>query len=139
MKALLVVAAIFLAFPVLAEPPEIRIPQQDIDLIKTTGSVDVTGTNSHGGAESFTVHDAKAIKQFVELLTSERYVAVPKNLKPDFKSPSRYNVKLSSGGNVLLEFQVIADDVLDFPGDDNFYMESERHSDILLAPLLRLR
>ena len=139
MKALLLAAGIFLSLPLLAEPPEITIPRSDIDLIKTTGSVDVTGTNSHGGAESFTVHDAKAIKQFVELLTSERYVAVPKNLKPDFKSPSRYDVKLSSDGTVILEFQVIADDVLDFTGDDNYYMESERHSDILLAPLLRLR
>ena len=139
MKALLLAAGIFFALPALAAPPEICIPQSDIDLIRSTGSVDVTGTNSHGGAESFTVHDAKAIKQFVGLLTSERYVAVPKNLKPDFKSPSRYDVKLSSNGNVILEFQVIADDVLDFPGDANYYMESERHSDILLAPLLRLR
>jgi hypothetical protein len=139
MKALLLAAGIFLALPVLAAPPEISIPRSDIDLIKTTDSVDVTGTNSHGGAEAFTVHNAKAIKEFVGLLTSERYNAVPKNLKPDFKSPSRYDVKLSSGGNVVLEFQVIADDVLDFTGDDNFYMESERHSDILLAPLLRLR
>jgi hypothetical protein len=139
MKALLLAAGIFLSLPVLAAPPEISIPRSDIDLIKTTGSVEVTGTNSHGGAEAFTVHDTKAIKQFVELLTSERYVAVPKNLKPDFKSPSRYDVKLSSGGNVILEFQIIADDVLDFTGNDNFYMESERHSDILLAPLLRLR
>jgi hypothetical protein len=139
MKALLLAAGIFLSLPVFAAPPEIRIPQPDIDLIKTTDSVDVTGTNSHGGAEAFTVHNFKAIKEFVGLLTSERYQAVPKNLKPDFKSPSRYDVKLSSGGNVVLEFQVIADDVLDFPGDENFYMESERHSDILLAPLLRLR
>jgi hypothetical protein len=139
MKALLLAAALFLALPALAAPPEISIPRSDIDLIKTTGSVDVSGTNSHGGAESFTVHDAKAIKQFVELLTSERYVAVPKNLKPDFKSPSRYNVRLSSGGTMILEFQVIADDVLDFSGAPNFYMESERHPDILLAPLLRLR
>ncbi len=139
MKALLAAATVFLALPVLAEPPEIRIPQRDIDLIKTTDFVEVTGTNSHGGAESFTIHNAKAIKEFVELLTSERYNAVPKNLKPDFKSPSRYDVKLSSGGTQVLELQVIADSVLDFPGDDSFYMESERHSDILLAPLLRLR
>jgi hypothetical protein len=139
MKALLLAAAVFLALPALAAPPEISIPRSDIDLIRTTGSVDVTGTNSHGQPEAFTVHDAKAIKEFVHLLTDERYVAVPKNLKPDFKSPSRYDVKLSSGGNMVLEFQVIADDVLDFPGDDNYYMESERYSDILLAPLLRLR
>ncbi len=81
MKALLAAATVFLALPVLAEPPEIRIPQRDIDLIKTTDFVEVTGTNSHGGAESFTIHNAKAIKEFVELLTSERYNAVPKNLK----------------------------------------------------------
>ena len=37
------------------------------------------------------------------------------------------------------ELQVIADSVLDIPNDDSFYMESDRHSDILLAPLLRLR
>ena len=139
MKALLLTAAVFLALPALAAPPEIRIPQGDIELIRTTGSVEVTGTNNHGQPEAFTVHDSKAIKEFVGLLTSERYNAVPKNLKPDFKSPSRYDVKLSSNGNVILEFQVIADDVLDFTGDDNFYMESERYSDILLAPLLRLR
>jgi hypothetical protein len=139
MKALLLAAGIFVALPALAEPPAIRIPQSDIDLIKSTGSVEVTGTNSHGGAESFTVHDAKAIKQFVELLTSERYIPVPKNLKPDFKSPAHYDVKLSSGGNVILELQVIADSVLDFSGDPNYYMESERYDDILVAPLLRLR
>ena len=139
MKALLLVAGIFLSLPALADPPEISIPRGDIDLIRTTGSVEVTGTNTHGQPEAFTVHDAKAIKEFVGLLTSERYIAVPKNLKPDFKSPSRYDVKLSSGGTVVLEFQVIADDVLDFDDDPNFYMESERHSDILLAPLLRLR
>jgi hypothetical protein len=139
MKALLAAAAIFFSLPALTNLPEIRIPQHDIDLIKTTDFVEVTGTNSHGGAESFTIHDAKAIKQFVEILTSERYNAAPKNLNPDFKSPSRYDVRLSSGGSVVLEFQVIADSVLDFPGDANFYMESSRHDDILLAPLLRLR
>jgi hypothetical protein len=139
MKALLLFAALLLPLPALADPPEISIPQPDIDLIKSTDFVEVTGTNTHGGAEAFTIHNARAIKEFVGLLTSQRYIAVPKSLKPDFKSPSRYDVKLSSGGNVELELQVIADSVLDFPGDANFYMESERHSDILLAPLLRLR
>jgi len=139
MKALLVIAGLFLSLPVLAGQPEITIPRPDIDLIKTTDAVDVTGTNSHGGAENFTVHNAKAIKEFVGLLTSERYIAVPKNLKPDFKSPARYDIKLSSNGNMILEFQIIADDVLDFPGDPNFYMQSERHDDIIPAPLLRLR
>jgi hypothetical protein len=139
MKALLLVASIFLSLPVLADQPDISIPQQDIDLIKTTDFVEVTGTNTHGGAEAFTIHNAKAIKQFVGLLTSERYVAVPKSLKPDFKSPSRYDVKLSSGGSQVFELQVIADSVLDIPNDDSFYMESSRHPDILLAPLLRLR
>ena len=140
MKVLLVVAAVFLSLPALADLPEISIPQRDIDLIKSTDFVEVDGTNTYGGAESFTIHDAKAIKEFVELLTSERYNAVPKSLKPDFKSPSRYDVKLSSNGTVALELQVIADSVLDFHGDDSFYVESSRHSDdVLLAPLLRLR
>jgi hypothetical protein len=139
MKILLVIAGIFLSLPVLADPPEISIPQRDIDLIKSADFVEVTGTNTHGGTEAFTIHNAKAIKQFVELLTSQRYNAVPKNLKPDFKSPSRYDVKLSSNGTPVLELQVVADSVLDIPGDDNFYMESSRHSDVLLAPLLRLR
>lgn len=139
MKVLLIFAGILLSFPVLADLPEISIPQRDIDLIKSTDFVEVTGTNTHGGAEAFTIHNAKAIRQFVELLTSQRYNAVPKNLKPNFKSPSRYDVKLSSGGTVVLELQVIADSVLDIPGDDSFYMESSRHDDILLAPLLRLR
>ncbi len=139
MKALLLAAAVFLSLPTLADTPEIRVPQRDIDLIRSTDFVEVNGTNTHGGAESFTIHNAKAIKQFVELLTSERYIAVPKSLKPDFKSPSRYEVKLSSNGSVVLELQVIADSVLDFPDDPSFYMEAPRHSDILLAPLLRLR
>ena len=139
MKALLVVAAVFLSLPVLAAPPEIKIPQADIDLIKTTDFVEINGTGTHGEPEAFTIHNAKAIKQFVALLTDERYVAVPKNLKPDFKSPSRYDIKLSSNGSIVLEFQLIADDVLDFSDDESFYMESERHSDILLAPLLQLR
>ncbi len=139
MKVLLLLVAVFLSLPALADPPEIRIPQADIDLIRSTSFVEVTGTNTHGGAEAFAIHDAKAIKQFVELLTSERYIAVPKNLKPNFKSPSRYDVKLSSNGSPILEFQVIADTVLDFSDDTSFYMETERHPDLLLAPLLRLR
>jgi hypothetical protein len=139
MKALLLLAGFFLSLPVFADPPEIRIPQHDIELIKSADFVEVTGTNTHGGAEAFTIHNAKAIKQFVELLTSQRYNAVPKSLKPDFKSPSRYDVKLSSGGTQVFELQVVADSVLDIPGDDLFYMESSRHSDVLLAPLLRLR
>ena len=139
MKALLLFAAIFLSFPVVAGQPEISIPQQDIAIIKTTDYVEVTGTNTHGGAEAFTIHNAKALKEFVALLTDERYIAVPKSLKPNFKSPSRYDVKLSSGGTQIFELQVVADTVLDIPNDKSFYMESDRYSDILLAPLLRLR
>ncbi len=61
---------------------------------------------------------------------------MPKNLKPDFKSPARYDVKLSAKGAPVLEFQVIADTVLDFSGDASYYMQAERYSDLLLAPLL---
>jgi hypothetical protein len=39
----------------------------------------------------------------------------------------------------VLQIQVIADSVLDIPNDASYYMESDRHSDNLMAPLLRLR
>lgn len=122
-----------------AETPAISIPDADIALIKSTDFVEVSGTNLHGGQEDFTIHNSKAIAQFVELLTSERYVAVPKNLKPDFKSKSAYKVRLSSKGAVVLELQVIAESVLDIPNEPNFYMESDRYDDLLMAPLRRLR
>jgi hypothetical protein len=122
-----------------ADTPDITIPDSDIALVKTTDYVEVTGTNQLGGKEDFSIHNAQAIKQFVQLLTGERYNAVPKNLNPDFKSKSRYDVRLFSKGAPILDLQIIADSVIDLPNETSFYMESDRHSDILLAPLFRLR
>ena len=122
-----------------AETPDIGIPEGYVKLIKTTDYIEVSGTNDLGGAENFTIHNAKAISQFVQFLTSDRYTAVPKNLKPDFKSLSLYKIRLSANGVPVMEFQVIADSVLDLPNETLFYMESDRHSDNLMAPLLRLR
>ncbi|SRR5258708_11054940 len=121
------------------DTPEINIPEHDIALIKSTDYIEVTGTNEHGGAEDFTIHNDKAIRQFVQFLTSERYIAVPKSLKPNFKSLANYDVRLSSKGAPVLELHVIADSVLDIPDDASYYMQSDRHSDNLMAPLLRLR
>ncbi len=135
--ALLVLLA--LCTPALGDTPDISIPERYVTLIKSTDLVEVTGTNDMGGAEDFSIHNAKAISQFIQLLTSERYTAVPKSLKPEFKSLSSYKVRLSSNGAPVLELQIIADSVLDIPGETSFYMESDRHSDNLLAPLLRLR
>jgi hypothetical protein len=139
MKLVLLAFALFFSLPAYAETPEISIPEHDIALIKTTDFVEVNGTNTRGGKEDFAVRNWKAISQFVELLTSARYIAVPKNLDPHFKSLSRYKVRLSSKGKVVLELQIVADSVLDIPNDPSFYMQSQHHSDILLAPLLRLR
>jgi hypothetical protein len=136
--ALLAYAVLFASFAY-GDTPDITIPDSAIALIKTTDYVEVTGTNQLGGKEDFAIHDAKAIKQFVQLLTAERYNAVPKNLNPDFKSMSRYKVHLFSNGTPILDLQIIADSVIDLPNETSFYMESDRHSDILLAPLLRLR
>jgi hypothetical protein len=139
MKLLLVV---FLAVSCLAaygDTPDISIPASDIELIKTTDYVEVTGTNDKGGKEDFSIHNSKAISQFVQLLTSERFTAVPKSLKPDFKSLSSYDVRLSANGAPVLELQIIGDSVLDIPNDTSYYMQSDRHSDNLLAPLMRLR
>jgi len=122
-----------------ADAPDVGIPQREADLIKATDKVDVSGTNDLGGAEAFTIHNSKAIAQFVALLTSDRYVAVPKSLQPKFKSLSFYQVRLSAHGSVVLEFRIVADSILDLPGENFFYMQSDRHSDNLLAPLLRLR
>ncbi len=122
-----------------ADTPDIVIPQHEADLIKTTDYVEVTGTNDLGGAEAFTIHNSQAISQFVALLTSERYVAVPKSLQPHFKTLSFYQVRLSAKGAEVLELRIIADSILDFPRETSFYMQSDRHSDNLLAPLLRLR
>jgi hypothetical protein len=122
-----------------ADTPDISIPESTIKLIKTTDCVDVTGTNDLGGAENFTIHNAKAISQFVQFLTSARYTAVPKDPKPEFKSLSSYKVRLSANGAPVLEFQIIADSILDLPNETSYYMESDRHSDNIMAPLMRLR
>ena len=119
--------------------PDISIPGRYIDLIKTTDAVEVSGTNDAGGAEDFSIHNSKAIGQFVQFLISDRYTAVPKDTKPDFKSLSLYKVRLLANGAVVLELQIIADSILNLPDDPSFYMESDRHSDNLMAPLLRLR
>ena len=139
MKLVLLACVALFASTSYADTPDITIPDSAIALIKTTDYVEVTGTNQLGGKEDFTIHNAKAISQFVQLLTSERYNAAPKNLNPDFKSKSRYEVRLFSNGAPILDLQIIADSVIDLPNETSFYMESDRHSDILLAPLLRLR
>jgi len=131
--------AFFCSSIALGDTPDIAIPERYVELIKTTDYVEVTGTNEMGGPEDFTIHNAKAISQFVQLLTSERYTAVPKDLKPQFKSLSSYKVRLSANGAPTLELQIIAESVLDIPGETSFYMQSDRHSDNLMAPLLRLR
>ena len=117
----------------------VAIPDGEAALVRSADMVEVSGTNDAGGAEEFTVHDAKAIKAFVGFVTSDRFVAVPKSLKPDFKSLSAYDVKLSSNGAVVLELRVVGDSVLDFPQESSFYMEAERFPDNLMAPLLRVR
>ena len=139
MKFAMIVCLTLLCLPALAGTPDIGIPDKYIPAIKSTNLVEVTGTNDLGGAEDFTIHDAKAIGQFIQFLTSERYNAAAKALKPEFKSLSSYKVTLCSNGATVLEFQVIADSVLDLPGETSFYVESDRHSDNLMAPLLRLR
>jgi hypothetical protein len=121
------------------DTPDISIPNPDVEIIKTVDYVQVSGTNDSGGREDFDIHNAKAIGQFVQFLTSDRYAAVPKSLKPEFKSRSSYKVLLWSKGTKVLELQVIADSILDIPGDVSYYMQSDRHSDNLMAPLLRLR
>jgi hypothetical protein len=139
MKLALLAFAALLSISAQAEPPEISIPDKDIALMKSADLVEVSGTNERGVQQDFAVHNWKAIKQFVELLASPRYIAVPKNLDPHFKSLSRYKVRMSSNGTVVLELQIIADSVLDIPDDSSFYMQSARHTDILMGPLLKLR
>jgi hypothetical protein len=124
----------------LANTPEISIPERDIALIKAADFVEITGTNDAGQPENFTIHDYKAIRQFVQLLTSDHYIAAPKSLKPQFKSLSSYQVRLSAKGVPLLELKVIAESVLDIPNDPSYYMQADEYSDDnLMAPLLRLR
>jgi len=139
MKFVLVAYLALFCTSAFADTPDITIPERDVDLIKTADYVEVTGTNDLGGAENFTIHNTKAISQFVQFLTSERFLAVPKNLNPHFKSMSSYKVRLSAKGVPVLELQIIADSVLDIPNESSFYMESDRHSDNFMAPLLRLR
>jgi hypothetical protein len=139
MKIGLLMFAALLCLPALGDTPDVGIPETYVSLIKTTDFVEVTGTNDRGGAENFTIHNAKAISEFVHFLTSELYTAVPKSLKPEFKSLSSYKIRLSAKGQPVLEFQVIADSVLDLPKETSFYMESDRHSDNIMAPLMRLR
>ena len=139
MKLALVAYVVLFVSTAYADTSDITIPDSAIALIKTTDYVEVTGTNQLGGKEDFTIHNAKAISQFVQFLISDRYTAVPKDLKPQFKSLSSYTVRLSAKGEPLLELRVIADSVLDIPSETSFYMQSDRHSDNLMAPLLRLR
>jgi len=139
MKLALLACVVLFVSATSTDSPDITIPDSAIALIKRTDYVEVTGTNQLSGKEDFSIHNAKAIGQFVQLLTAEHYNAVPKNLNPDFKSKSRYHVRLFSNGAPILELQIIADSVIDLPNEPAFYMETDRHSDILLAPLLRLR
>jgi hypothetical protein len=141
MKLWLAVFACLAAFctTALADQPDISIPAHEIALIKTTDYVEVSGTNDLGGAEDFTIHNIKAIREFIELLTSDRFNAVPKSLKPTFKSMSSYKVRLSSKGALVLQLQLIADSILDLPGEPAYYMETDHYSANLMAPLLRLR
>jgi hypothetical protein len=135
---LLALVALFVAIG-LAEASDVSIPQRDIDLIRTADLVEVSGTNDLGGAENFSIHDRKAIRQFTDLLADDRYIAAPKSLKPKFKSASAYKIRLSSQGVPVLELTVIGDSILDIPGDPMFYVESDSYSENLMAPLLRLR
>ncbi len=122
-----------------ADSPDVAIPDRYVDLIRATDYVEVPGTNDLGGQETFAIRDPKAIGQFIQFLTDDRYTAVPKSLKPNFKSLSAYKVRLSAKGAPLLQLQVIADTVLDLPQEASFYMQSDRYSENLMAPLLRLR
>jgi hypothetical protein len=122
-----------------AKASDTSIPQHDIDLIMTADLVEVSGTNDLGGAENFGIHDRKAIKQFTDLLTADRYIAAPKSLQPKFKSASSYKIRFSSQGVTVLELTIIGDSILDIPGDPMFYVEADSYTENLMAPLLRLR
>jgi len=138
MKFALLVVLSILSSPLFADT-DVRIPDAYIPLIKSTDYIEVSGTNDLGGQENFSIHNAKAISQFVQYLTDDRYTAAPKSLKPDFKSLSSYQIRLSSKGALVLEFNLIADSVLDLPKESSYYMESDRYSENLMSPLLRLR
>ena len=139
MKFILFVFVAILGLHAFGDAPDVKIPERYWEPIKTADYVEVSGTNDAGGFEQFTIHNAKAIGQFVQLLTSDRYTVVPKDLKPQFKSLSSYKIRLFSKGALVLELQIIADSILDIPGENSFYMQSDRHSDNLMAPLLKLR
>ncbi len=139
MKAGLLVLTLFLSGSGLTKANDVAIPSKDIVLMKSADDVQVVGTNDLGGAENFEIHDIKAIREFIGLLTDDRYTTAPKSLKPQFKSASAYTVRLLSKGAPVLELKVIADSVLDLPGDPMFYLEDDRYSENLMAPLLRLR
>ncbi len=139
MKAVMLILAIFLTGAGLMQAKDMAIPAHDIELIKSTDYVQVAGTNDLGGPENFDIHDIKAIRAFIALLTDDRYTAAPKSLQPHFKSLSAYRVRLFSKGAPVLELKVIADSVLDLPGEPMFYLEDDSYSENLMAPLLRLR
>lgn len=139
MKIGIFIFLVFFDCSAFADTPDVYIPAHEIELIKTADYVEVSGTNDLGGAENFSIHNAKAIAQFVGLLTSDRFTAVPRSLKPRFKSLSFYRIRLSSKGSALLQVRMIGDSILDLPGETSFYMESDRYSENLMAPLLRLR
>jgi hypothetical protein len=139
MKFILPALLVLFCSSAFGDAPNISIPESVVELIKTADYIEVSGTNDLGGSENFTINDPKAIRQFVQLLTSDRYMTAPKDLKPQFKSLSSYKVRLSAKGAPLLELQVIADSVLDIPNETSFYVESAGYPDNLMAPLLRLR
>ena len=139
MRLLVLAVLAGLSTSAFASPSDVSIPDRYSELIKATDYVEVSGTNDLGGPENFAIRDLKTIGQFIQLLTDDRYTAVPKNLKPNFKSLSAYTVRLSAQGAPLLELRVIADSVLDLPNETSFYMESDQYSENLMAPLLRLR
>jgi hypothetical protein len=134
---LALVALILCSSPTKAS--DIRIPEPDITLIKSADSVHVVGTNDLGGNESFDIHDRKALAQFDDYLTSERFTPAPKNLKPKFKSLSAYMVTFLSNGTPVLKLTIIADSIVDLSNDPMYYMESESYTENLMEPLLRLR
>lgn len=139
MRRALGIAFVLVLMPLAVHAADLRIPQRDIDLIRSADLVEVTGTNDLGGAENFSIHNAKAIRQFTDMLTDDRYYTAPKTLKPKFKSLSSYKVKLSRSGAPLLELTLIADSVLDLPDEPLYYVESDSYQANLMAPLLRLR
>ena len=134
-----VIVFFLLLVTALAHAGDVAIPRQDVDLIRTADLVEVSGTNDLGGAENFSIHNVKALREFTDLLTDDRYTTAPKSLKPHFKSLSAYKIRLSSKGTTVFELQVIADSILDIPNDPMFYVESDSYSANLMAPLLRLR